>query len=113
MDLPRLAWLFSCVGIAVCDAYLACLWIFAAVRTRLVCFIILAGTSLLWFVFSVLAALLSFAPSIIRFVDPAFYRLFRIWFFAVQPLVLCIGLVGNTMLVRHLLRPEPHAPANV
>ena len=109
MDLPSFAWLFSCVGIAVANIYLMCLWIFAAIRARLLCFMILACTAWLWAFFSIIAALLSFDPGIIRFLDPTFYRLFRIWFFAIQPFVACIGLIGSTLLVGRILRHERQA----
>jgi hypothetical protein len=109
MDLPRLAWLFSCVGIAVANIYLMCLWIFAAIRTRLLCFMILACTASLWALFSIVAALLSFDPAIIRFLDPTFYRLFRIWFFVIQPFVACVGLVGSTLVVGRMLHHERQA----
>ena len=112
MDLSRLAWLFSCVGIAIADVYLMCLWIFAAARTRLLCFTIVACTSSLWALFSIIAALLSLDPSIISFVDPSLYRLFRIWFFAVQPLVTFVSLSGYTLIVRRMLLQEKQATPN-
>ena len=55
------------------------------------------------------AALLSVDPAIIRFLDPTFYRLFRIWFFAIQPFVACVGLVGSTLVVGRMLSQESQA----
>jgi hypothetical protein len=112
MDLPNFAWPFSCVGIAVANIYLMCLWIFAAIRTRLLCFMILACAASLWAFFSIIVALLSIDPGIIRFLDPTFYRLFRIWFFASQPFFACIGLVGSTLLVGRMLQHERQATPN-
>ena len=100
-----IAWQTSCVAFAVGDVFLACLWLYAWLRTKLMFFALLSSASVGLAFVSVIVALLAFDGSLgDRMVGEAAYCQFRIWFFAMQPFVLLVSLVGYTMIVRWILR---------
>ena len=62
---------------------------------------------------SVIVALLAFDGSLgQRILGEAAYDQFRIWFFAMQPFVLLVGLVGYIKMVRWILRCHPAQSSN-
>jgi hypothetical protein len=100
-----IAWQTCCVAFAVGDIFLACLWLYAWHRAKLMFFALLSVAYVGFAFVSVIVMLLAFDGSLgDRIVGEAAYDQFRIWFFAMQPLVLLVSLVGYSMMVRWILR---------
>jgi len=99
------AWQTCCVAFAAGDAFLACLWLYAWWRIKLMFLALLSIASVGFAFVSVIVMLLAFDGSLgNRILGEAAYDQFRIWFLAMQPFVLLVSLVGYTMMVRWILR---------
>ena len=108
-----IAWQTACVAFAVGDVFLACLWLWAWLRTKLMFFALLFSASAGFAFVSVVVMLLAFDESLgDRTMGEAAYCQFRIWFFAMQPFVLLVSLVGYTMMVRWILRSHSAQASN-
>jgi hypothetical protein len=100
-----IAWPTCCVAFAVGEVFLAGLWFYVWSRTRLMFFALLSIAYVGFAFVSVIVALLAFDGSLgERILGEAAYDQFRIWFFAMQPLVLLVSLVGYLKMVRWILR---------
>jgi len=100
-----IAWQTCCVAFAVGDVFLACLWLYAWRRAKLMFFALLSVAYVGFAFVSVIVMLLAFDRSLgDRIVGEAAYDQFRLWFFAIQPFVLLGSVVGYTMMVRWILR---------
>jgi len=100
-----IAWQTCCVAFAVGEIFLAGVWFYAWSRTKLMFFALLSIAYVGFAFISVVVALLAFDGSLgERIMGQAAYDQFRTWFFAMQPFVLLVGVVGYTMMVRWILR---------
>ena len=77
-------------------------------------FALLSSASVGFAFVSVIVTLLAFDGSLgDRMVGEAVYDQFRIWFFAMQPFVLLVSLVGYTMMVRWIMRCHSAQSSNM
>jgi hypothetical protein len=108
-----IAWQTCCVAFAVGEVFLAGLWFYAWSRTKLMFFALLSVAYVGFSFISVIVALLAFDGSLgQRILGEAAYDQFRIWFFAMQPFVLLVSLVGYIKMVRWILRCHPAQSSN-
>ncbi len=99
--------LLTAVGFVVANLYFLALWCFAVMRTGLNfawIFAISSGAAL--FVAIINLALAFDFPGVKRkrLLGPDAYYILYWAFLAVQPCVLLVNVIGNTILVRYLLR---------
>lgn len=94
------------------DMYLLGLWIFAFIRTGKRFFLLLAvsGAGAL-FLGIIAAAFAYYDLSGMKRFDP-YNTLYGATYFALQPLILLLAIVGQTLLVRSLLQIDQNPPGS-
>lgn len=104
----RLIQLIASGAFLVGDLYLLVLWIYAAVRTRLIFFWILAFAGFFYFVLALVNATLVYAPEQVRnTLGPQFLTFYAV-FLVAQPFNLFLAVIGHTALVRWVVAEERH-----
>ncbi len=100
----RLIQLVASCAFLVGDLYLLGLWIYAATRTRLIFFWILALAGLCYSVLAIVNAALVFAPEQIRNAFGSQFTTVYGVFVLCQPFNLILAAIGHTVLVRWIVR---------
>ena len=104
----RLIQLIASVAFLIGDLYLALLWIYAVIRTRLLFFWILSLAGLFYLLLAAVNLALVYAPERVRnAVGPQFLSFYAA-FLLFQPFNLLLAVIGHTVLVSWVVRAERH-----
>ena len=97
--------LVTALAFVVGDIYVIALWAFGVARTGYAFFWILTASAVVFLLLAIINAVLIIAPRwSVEFVGRDMFFIGYAVFLAVQPIALTVSLVGQTLMLRYVLR---------